>query len=178
MDFDLVYALLTDYDRFTEIALHMDWAAADVKHVENTEEAQHWVFITAIRFPAGYVQAHAAECFLQAMITHECATEELGENVFARMTAEERMLHLSGFEFEYHYKPEDVGQSLGCYTAEVYAQELEQHCGHSAFAAVFFPLFSAENEMLYIGSHGCTPCWDYLTVSGDTLLMTTMSVCC
>ena len=178
MDFELIRTLLTDYHKFTETALHLDWTETDVSHIEKADSGQHWAFLTEIRFPEGYVKAHTAESFVQAMITHECATEELGENVFAHMTAEERILHLSGFEYEYHYKPEDVGSSLGQYSPEDYEKELGGHCGQTDFAAVFILLFERENEMFYLGSHGCSPCWNYMTVIGDTLLMTTMSVCC
>ena len=50
------------------------------------------------------------------------------------------MQHLEMFAFEYIYKPEDFGQSLGCYTPEIFAEELQKHRGESDFAAQFFPV--------------------------------------
>ena len=178
MNTKTVCALLTDSHRFAETALHLQWADTGVVHIERADQNVHWVFLTEIRFPAGYVAAHFADAVVQADITHLCCTEELPADCFAHMNAEKRMQHLEMFAPDYFYKPEEFGHSLGCWTPEIYAEELQKHRGESDFAEQFFPLFARENEMIYLGMHGCTPCWDYLTVSGDTVLMTSLSVCC
>ena len=175
---EVLRALVTDSERFTQTALDLQWADTQVTHLELAEGNIHWVFLTEIRFPAGYVAAHFAEAAVQADITHLCCTEEFAADHYAHLNAEKRMQHLEMFAFEYIYKPEDFVQSLGCYTPEIFAEELQKHRGESDFAAQFFPLFELENEMIYIGMHGCTPCLDYLAVSGDTILMMSLSTCC
>ncbi len=72
----------------------------------------------------------------------------------------------------------DLGLEPWCCSPEDYAKLLREHCGESAFAAQYFPLFARQNETAFIVSPGCTPLWLYMTVSGDTLLMTTLSLCC
>lgn len=148
MNTETVRALLTDFGRFAETALHLQWAETKVTHIE------------------------------QADITHLCCTEEFAADHYAHLNAQKRMQHLEMFASDYIRKPEEFGRSLGCWTPEIFADELQRHRGESDFAAQFLPLFERENEMIYIGMHGCTPCRDYITVSGDTILMTSLSVCC
>lgn len=97
--------LLVQYDRFKEIAVNLQWADTVVTHIEETNapEKWKWVFVTEIKFPTGFVPNNLPEAFVQAMITHFRCTEELETNFFDKLNPEERMSHLKGFEFEYHY---------------------------------------------------------------------------
>ncbi len=172
--------ILVQYDRFKEIAVNLQCADTVVTHIEETDAPQKWkwVFITEIRFSTGYVSDHLQEAFVQAMVTHLGCNEEWEPDFFNKLNPEERMSHLKGFEFEYHYEEDDIGHSLGEYDEEQYVEMLQSHCGASDFAKRFFSLYARKNETVYIGSHGCTPCWDYMTISGDSILMTTLSVVC
>ncbi len=172
--------MLVHYERFTDIAVNLQWAEAAVTHIEKQDapEKWHWVFITEIRFPSGFVSAHLPEAFVQAMLTHLGCTEEWGADFFVKLDPEERASHLKVFESDLHYAEKDIGRSFGENTQKQYAELLHSHCGASDFAECFFPLFAQKNETVYIGGHGCTPCFDFMTVSGDTILMTTLSVVC
>ncbi len=172
--------MLVQYERFTDIAVNLQWAETAVTHIEecNAPEKWHRVFITEIRFPSGFVSASLPEAFVQAMLTHLGCTEELHADYFAKPDPEERKQHLNVFASEFRYTEKEIGRFVGEYAENHYAELLRAHCGASDFAKCFFPLFAQKNDTFYIGSHTCTPCWEYMTISGDSILMTSLSVVC
>lgn len=172
--------MLVHYDRFTDIAVNLQWAETAVRYIEECDAPEKWhrVFITESRFPSGFVSANLPEAFVQAMLTHFGCTEEWQAGYFAKMDPEERASHLKVFDSEFHYTENEIGRSEGEYAEKQYAELLYSHCGASDFAKCFFSLFAQKNETFFIGSHRCTPCWEYMTISGDSILMTSLSVVC
>ena len=172
--------MLVHYDRFTDIAVHLQWAETAVTHIEECDAPEKWhrVFITEIRFPSGFVAANLPEAFVQAMLTHLGCTEEWRADFFAKLEPEERASHLETFASELHYTEKEIGRSFGEFAEKDYAELLRSHCGASDFTKCFFSMFAKKNETFEIGSHSCTPCWEYMTISGDSILMTSLSVVC
>ena len=172
MDSAVLCELLEHFERFSEIALSLDWKSTTVSHIEETKSHQHQrAFVTAVRFPTGYVQTHFAEAYVQARITHLCCTEELGADFYKDRTAEEKRLHLQSFQNEYT----GFKLNLRPVQAEDIAQELTDHCKNPAVAERILPLLKAGTSF-YVGWYCDSVSWDDLTVSGDTVMLITFSV--
>ncbi|MBR5362812.1 MAG: hypothetical protein IK134_05770 [Oscillospiraceae bacterium] len=172
MDSEILRALLENSDYFSEIAVRLDWKDAAVSHIEETKfHPRQWAFITAVRFPAEYVQTHFAEAYVQARITHLGCTEEWKADFYKDLTADEKRQHLQYFQSEYT----EFNLRLSAAQAEDIAQEITGHCKNPAVAERILPLLK-EGQSFYIGWYCDSISWDYLTISGDTIMIITLSV--
>ena len=172
IDTTILRELLEDHERFSEIAVSLPWAETTVTYIQETKAHPHqWAFITAVRFPQGYVNAHFAEAYVQTRITHLSCTEEWGADSYKDWTPEEKRLHLQSFQSEY------TGFKLDLSTmqAEDVAKEITDHCKAPFPAERILPLLTA-GASVYIGWYADDISWDYLTVSGDTVMLITLSV--
>ena len=172
IDTAILRELLSQFERFSETAVSLEWKNTTVTHIEETKADVHqWAFITAVCFPAGYVQAHFAEAFVQTSITHLGCTEELGPDFYKDRTPEDKLQHLQGFPDEYT----GYRLSLTEMQSEQVAHELTDHCKNPAVAESIFPLLK-NGKSFYIGWYGSGIRWIYLTISGDTVMLITLSV--
>ena len=172
MDTAILREILESYERFSEVAVSLDWKNTTVTHIEETKADSHqWAFITAVCFPTGYVQTHFAEAYVQASITHLGCTEEWGSDFYKEWTPEDRLLHLQSFLNEYTgYK-----LSLNEMQPQEVAQELTDHCKNPAVAESILPLLK-EGKSFYLGWYSNSISWIYLTISGDNVMLITLSV--
>ena len=172
IDITTLRGLLNDPGRFTALACSLPWQETAVTYTqETTAHPRQWAFVTEVRFPAGYPAAHFAETYVQTRITHLGCTEEWGPDFFKDWSPEDRLRHLHSFQSEYT----GFSQTLSPITAEAAAQEITDHCKNPAVAESLLPLLSA-GESVYIGWYGSSLGWDYLAVSGDTVILITLSV--
>ena len=172
MDSAVLCEFLDNFERFSEIALSLDWKSTAVSHIEETKSHQHQrAFVTAVRFPTGYVQTHFAEAYVQASITHLGCTEEWGSDFYKEWTPEDRLLHLQSFLDEYTgYK-----LSLNEMQPQEVAQELTDHCKNPAVAESILPLLK-EGKSFYLGWYINNISRIYLTMEKSQLFRSRMII--
>ena len=164
--------LLESYTRFCEVAVSLDWKNTTVTYTEETKADVHqWAFITAVSFPTGYVQTHFAEAYVQTSITHLGCTEEWKPDFYKDWTPDDRLLHLQNFQDEY------AGYQLSLceMQPQEVVQEITDHCKNPAIAESILPLLK-NGKSFYIGWYGSGISWIYLTISGDSVMLITLSV--